>query len=293
MAGNAVIESILRWSLVSLSLGLLYVLFSLGLTLIFGFHEVVNFAHGAFYMLGAFIALYFYTLTGSFSVALAGSLVVIMILSAAVERGLISRLYKTEPANNFLLTFAFGLFLVGLVKLMAGSVVRNFAVPQILKGTLIIGSLNIPIYRVFFIIIAIIIVYFVHLLLTKTMIGTIIRAGTANRPAVEVLGINVTRHFTLLFAIGSGLAAFSAVMTAPLLSIYPTMGDDIILWAFVIVIIGGIGSFKGAVIAGLLIGLLHGLGGVFLGPTSLILTFIILIVVLLIKPEGLFGIRRI
>jgi branched-subunit amino acid ABC-type transport system permease component len=178
---------------------------------------------------------------------------------------------------------------VGFVKFIAGSGIRSFPVPELLKWNLTLGTLNIPAYRVFFIVTAAIVVFLVHLLLARTMMGIIIRAGTANRPAVEVLGINVKRYFTILFALGSGLAAISAVLTAPLLSVYPSMGDDIILWAFVIVIIGGIGSLKGAVIAGLLIGLLHGVGGIFLGPMSQILTFSILIVLLLLKPEGLFG----
>lgn len=286
-----IIETIVMWATVSFSVGLLYVLFSLGLTLIFGFHEVVNFAHGAFYMLGGFIGLFFYTISDNYAIALISSVIVTMALAALTERFLISRLYGTAPANNFLLTFAFGFVLIGFVKLIAGSGIRNFPVPKALNWSLTIGTFNIAAYRIFFIVFAAIVVFLIYLLLTKTMMGIIIRAGTANRPAVEVLGINVKNYFTILFAMGSGLAALSAVLAAPLLSVYPSMGDEIILWAFVIVIIGGIGSLKGAVIAGLLIGLLHGLGSIYLGPMSMVLTFCFFIVLLFLKPEGLFGYR--
>ena len=289
---GSVVESVLRWTLVTLSVGLLYVLFSLGLTLIFGFHQVVNFAHGAFYALGAFVGYYVYSATGNFAVALIVAVGGVMLLSALAERGLVSRLYKREPADNFLLTFALGLLLLGVIKLTAGQDIRYFPVPALLDGKVTVGALTITHYRIFFIAAAMAIIYLVHLLLTKTKIGIVIRAGTANRPAVEVLGINTKVYFALLFAIGSGLAALAAVLTAPLLSVHPGMGDDIILWAFVIVIIGGMGSFKGAVLGGLLIGLVHGLGGIFIGPYSLLVTFGLLILILLVRPEGLFGVRR-
>lgn len=290
---GSILESVLMWTSVSVSLGLLYVIFSLGLTLIFGFHEIVNFAHGAFYMVGAFIGLFFYGLTGNFIIAVLAAVVGVMFLSALIERGLISRLYGTEPSNNFLLTFALSLVLAGVVKLIAGSSVRYFPLPEILSGSIFIGNLTIPVFRFFFIGASILLIYLVHLLLSRTKIGIIIRAGTANSSAVQVLGINVKNYFTLLFAIGSGLAAIAAVLAGPIMSVSPRMGDDIILWAFVIVIIGGLGSFKGAVVAGMVVGLIHGLGGVFLGQGSVLLTFAILIVILIVRPEGLFGVRRI
>lgn len=289
---GAILDTILRWALVAVSLSLFYILFSLGLTLIFGFHEVVNFAHGGFYMLGAYIGLLFFTLTGNFFVALIASVLFTMLIAALFERGLVSKLYGTDPANNFLLTFAFGLTLIGIVKLTAGSQFKYFAQPELLTGFVTVGSVTIPHYRIFFIAISILLIILVHMLLTKTRIGIIIRAGIIDRGAVEVLGIKVKNYFTLLFAIGSGLAGIAGVLMAPLGTLYPAMGGEIIIWAFIIVIIGGLGSFKGAIIGGVIIGLLHSLGAIALGSNVLLVTFVILILILSLRPEGLFGVRK-
>jgi len=290
---RVILDSFLRLMLVGVSMSLFYIVFSLGLTLIFGFHEVVNFAHGGFYMIGAFIGLFFYTLTGSFPVAIIASLISTVLIGALFERGLVSRLYGTDPANNFLVTYAFGLALVGVVKLIAGSKVRGIPTPELLSNVLTVGTVTANYYRLFFICMAIALIISVYMLLTKTKIGIIIRAAVANRSAVELLGIKVKKYFTLLFAIGSGLAGIAGFLIAPTLYLYPGMGDEIVLWAFIVVIIGGLGSFKGAIIGGIIIGLLHSIGLMYMGPTALPVTFAILIVILLIRPEGLFGVRRI
>ena len=286
---SAILNTLLRWAMVSVSLSLFYILFSLGLTLIFGFHEVLNFAHGAVYMAGAFVGLFFYNVTGSFYVALAAGTVCSMLIGALSERGVISRLYGTDPANSFLATYAIGLALVGVVKFAAGSRFRRFDIPPELGGVVTIGKVTVTHYQLFFIGVVLLLIFLVGLLLTKTKIGIIIRAGTHSRSGVEVLGINVKNYFTLLFAIGSGLAGVAGVLMAPLLNVFPGMGDEIIIWAFVIVIIGGLGSYRGALIGGILIGLLHGIGGFFLGPYVTLATFAILIIILLIKPEGIGG----
>ncbi len=289
---SAIFDTILRWAVIAVSLSLFYILFSLGLTLIFGFHEVLNFAHGAFYMLGAYIGLLVFTLTGNFFVALIASMLGTMLIAALFERGLVSRLYGTDPANNFLLTFAFGLILIGSMKLIAGVQFKYFAQPELLTGFVTVGTVTIPHYRIFFIAMSILLIILVHMLLTRTRIGIIIRAGVIDRSAVEVLGIKVKNYFTLLFAIGSGLAGIAGVLMAPLGTLYPAMGGEIIIWAFIIVIIGGLGSFKGAIIAGVIIGLLHSLGAIALGSDILLVTFVILILILSLRPEGLFGVRK-
>jgi branched-subunit amino acid ABC-type transport system permease component len=290
---GAILDTFLRWAVLAVSMCLFYILFSLGLTLIFGFHEVLNFAHGGFYMLGAYIGLLFFTLTGNFGVAIIASVLCTMLIAALFERGLVSKLYGTDPANNFLLTFAFGLTFIGIVKLIAGVQFKYFARPELLAGAVTVGTVTIPHYRIFFIAISILLIFLVHMLLTRTRIGIVIRAGVTDRSAVEVLGIKVKNYFTLLFAIGSGLAGIAGVLMAPLGTLFPGMGGELIIWAFIIVIIGGLGSFKGAIIGGIIIGLLHSLGAIVLGPDVLLVTFVILIVILLFKPQGLFGVRKI
>ena len=288
---GATLDTILRWVVLGASTCLFYILFSLGLTLIFGFHEVLNFAHGGFYMLGAYIGLLFFTLTGNFGVAIIASVLCTMSIAALFERFFVSRLYGTDPANNFLLTFAFGLTFIGIVKLIAGVQFKYFARPELLAGAVTIGTVTIPHYRIFFIAISILLIILVHMLLTRTRIGIVIRAGIIDRSAVEVLGIKVKNYFTLLFAIGSGLAGIAGVLMAPLGTLFPAMGGELIIWAFVIVIIGGLGSFKGAIIGGVIIGLLHSFGTIALGPDILLVTFVILIVFMLLRPRGLFGAR--
>jgi len=287
-----ILDSFLRLTIVGVSTSLFYIVFSLGLTLIFGLNRVVNFAHGAFYMIGAFTGLLFYTITGNFIIALITSVLSTMLLAAVIERGLISKLYGTDPANNFLLTFAIGLVLAGIVKLIAGSTIRTFPIPELLSGKVTVGTVTITHYQLFFIVTAGLLISFVYILLKKTAIGIVIRASIVDRSSVEVLGIRAKNYFTLLFAIGSGLAGIAGVLIAPSLSVYPGMGGEIILWGFIIVIIGGLGSFKGAIIGGTIIGLLHSLGLIFIGPTIQSITFGILILILLLKPQGLFGVGR-
>lgn len=286
---SAIIDTVFRWTVVSVSLSLFYIVFSLGLTLIFGFHNIVNFSHGALYMVGAFIGLFFYHLSGNFYVAMLLSLISSILIGALLERTIVSRLYGTDPANSFLATFSFGLVLTGIVKLLAGSQYRRFDIPKELSGVFTFGSVTVTHYQLFFICVALLLIIGVRLLLDKTKIGLVIRAGTHSSVGVEVFGINVKNYFTLLFAIGSGLAGISGVLMAPLVNVFPGMGDEIIIWAFVIVIIGGLGSFSGAIIGGILIGILHGVGAFFLGSYVTLVTFSILIGILVFCPEGIGG----
>jgi branched-subunit amino acid ABC-type transport system permease component len=282
----------IRWGVIASSLSLYYIVFSLGLVLTFGLHKVTNFAHGAIYMVGAYIGLVVFTLTGNFGAALIAGFAGPFALGALFERGLISRLYGADPSSSFLVTFGLSFILVGIVKALATAQYRAFEVPGILAARLDIGGATVLSYRLFFIGIAVAIVIGVYLFLTKTKIGSIVRAGTADSTAVEVLGINIKNYFTLMFGIGSGLAGLTGVLFAPLFNVYPTMGDEILLWAFIVVIIGGLGSFVGSIVGAIIIGILHSLGSLVFGEYVMFATYAVLIIVLSVRPTGIFGGRE-
>ena len=282
----------IRWGIIAGSLSLYYIVFSLGLVLTFGLHKVINFAHGAIYMVGAYIGLSVYTLTGNFGAALIAGFAGPFALGALLERSLISRLYGADPASSFLVTFGLSFVLVGLVKTIATARYQAFSVPGLLAERLDILGATILSYRVFFIGIALLIIILVYLFLTKTKVGSIVRAGTVNSTAVEVLGINIKNYFTLMFGIGSGLAGITGVLFAPLFNVYPTMGDEILLWAFIIVIIGGLGSFWGSIAGAVIIGILHSLGSLVFGEYVMFATYVLLIIVLSVRPTGIFGGRE-
>lgn len=286
------LDWVIRWGIIASSLSLYYIVFSLGLVLTFGLHKVINFAHGALYMVGAYIGLFVYTLTGNFGAALIAGFAGPFALGALLERGLISRLYKADPADSFLVTFGLGFLLVGIVKAMATARYRAFPVPALLAGRLDIGGATILPYRLFFIGIALLIIILVYLFLTRTRVGSIVRAGTTDSAAVAVLGINIKKYFTLMFGIGSGLAGITGVLFAPLFNVYPVMGDEILLWAFIVVIIGGLGSFWGSIAAGVILGILHSLGSLVFGEYVMFATYVLLIIVLSVRPTGIFGGRE-
>lgn len=286
------LDWVIRWGIIASSLSLYYIVFSLGLVLTFGLHKVINFAHGALYMVGAYIGLFVYTLTGNFGAALIAGFAGPFALGALLERGLISRLYRAAPADSFLVTFGLGFVLVGIVKAIATAQYRAFPVPALLGGRLDIGGATILPYRLFFIGIALLIILLVYLFLTRTRVGSIVRAGTADSTAVAVLGINIKKYFTLMFGIGSGLAGITGVLFAPLFNVYPVMGDEILLWAFIVVIIGGLGSFWGSIVGGVTLGILHSLGSLVFGEYVMFATYVLLIIVLSVRPTGIFGGRE-
>lgn len=282
----------IRWGTIAGSLSLYYIVFSLGLFLTFGLHKVINFAHGALYMVGAYIGLFVYTLTGNFGVALIAGFAGPFALGALLERGLISRLYRADPSSSFLATFGLAFVLVGLLKAIATAQFRTFPLPELLGRRLEIGGEYILAYRLFFIGIALLIIILTYLFLTRTKVGSIVRAGTADSAAVEVLGIDIKKYFTLMFGIGSGLAGISGVLFAPLFNVYPTMGDEILVWAFTVVIIGGLGSFWGCIAGGVILGILHSLGTIVFGEYVMFATFILMIIVFSARPAGIFGRRE-
>ncbi len=281
------------WGIIALSLSLYYILFSLGIVLTFGMHKVVNFAHGALYMVGAYCGYIIYCSTNNFVLALLFGFSGSFILGALLERMIICRLYNSDSTITFLITFALSFIIIGIVKLVASAQFRTIKMPEALSKRIIMGDIRIEIYRLFFIIISIMILIGMHIFLTKTKIGNIVRAGTSNSIAVEILGINVSNFFTLTFALGSGIAGLCGVLFAPLFTaLYPTMGDEIILWGFVVVIIGGLGNFYGSIIGGIILGLLHSFGSLYLREYVLIFTYILVIIILTIRPQGILGGRE-
>lgn len=281
------------WGVIAISLSLYYIIFSLGIVLTFGMHKVINFAHGALYMVGAYFGYVAYSVTGSFIFALLLSFIGPFFLGALLERFLISRLYGSDPTITFLITFALSFILIGIVKLLATVQYRSIEIPELLARRIFIGDLYIDAYRLFFMVFTILILILMNAFLTKTKVGSIVRAGTFNSTAVEVLGINVNNYFTLTFGIGSGLAGLCGVLFAPLFTaIYPTMGDGIILWGFVVVIIGGLGNFYGSIVGGIILGILHSFGSLILREYVLLFTYAIMIIILIVRPQGIFGGRE-
>jgi branched-chain amino acid transport system permease protein len=270
--------------------GSFYAVLSLGLAIVFGMLRVVNFAHGAFYMLGAFGA---YVLLQQFQVNFWVSLVVAPIAIAAIgmllERTLIRRLYNVDPLYNFLLTFGIALILQDAMRLRYGVQGQPYGIPSELAGATNLGLTFFPTYRLFIIAFALVLCAAVWYILERTRIGMVVRASTEKPDLTRALGIDVDRWITPVFGFGVALAALGGVLAAPTRNVAPLMGADLIIVIFAVVVIGGLGSISGAVAAGFLVGVIVALGSVFVPPLANTLVFILMAVVLLVRPAGLFG----
>jgi branched-chain amino acid transport system permease protein len=272
------------------SLGMLYVLVALGLTLIFGLMEVVNFAHGAFVTLGAYLGITFLGLTGSFwlSMVLAG--VVVGVLGLAIERTVIRRLYDEEPIYQLLLTFGLALLLEGVVILTYGQDNQLLSAPALLQGSPVpIGPATVPQYRVFLILFTGVLVAGVWLAIQRTKLGLIVKAGIEDRERAQMIGVRLSRVNMLIMAVGAGLAAISGFLSGPLLGVSPQLGTGLLIISFVIVVIGGLGNIRGTIIAGLMIGILFSLTSFFYPDLADPVIYVAMAVVLLVRPQGLFG----
>ncbi|MGE0232158.1 MAG: branched-chain amino acid ABC transporter permease [Flavobacteriaceae bacterium] len=272
-----------------LALGMLFVLIALGLSIIFGMLGIVNFTHGAFVALGAHFALSLQLKFGwgavIFAPLLAG------FVGAVVEVVLIRRLYGREPLQALVLTFALAMFCEALLQMIYGAGGQPFNVPPFLSGVVIAGPIFITKYRVAVIILTVCILIAIWALLRLTPFGRVLRAGSRDAQMVELLGIRISAYLTGAFAFGCLLAGTAGVMAAPLWTVTPTMGASAILPAFVIVTIGGLGSYAGAVIAGLLVGVVTALAVQFAPQFSMISMYALMAVVLLVRPRGLLGER--
>jgi branched-chain amino acid transport system permease protein len=271
--------------------GSFYALLALGLAVIFGMLRVVNFAHGAFYMLGAVGAFFLLDSFGlSFWVALAVVPVVLGLLGVALESTVIRRLSTLDPLYNFLLTFGLTLILQDVVKARYGSQSNPYHAPAGLGGTVDFGLFDFPAYRVFVFGVAVALCGVVWWVLTKTRVGMVVRAGTERPELTRALGIDVGRWIAPVFGFGVALAALAGVLAAPMRAVNPLMGGDLIIGVFAVVVIGGLGSVFGSVAAGFGIGLLQAWSEAY-GPSLLAQTliFLVMALVLLLRPAGLFG----
>ncbi|GAC1413697.1 MAG: branched-chain amino acid ABC transporter permease [Candidatus Velthaea sp.] len=267
-----------------------YALLALGLSIIFGLLRVVNFAHGVMYMLGAFVAYYGAQLFGlPFLAALLVAPVVVGLFGIGLERLLLRRLYKLDPLYNLLLTFALVLIIEDLMRVFAGSLGSPYSVPQWLGGVTNLGFTLYPTYRIFVIVVCLVVCAVTYVVIERTPVGAQLRAATENPVLTRALGINVDLLVTLAFGVGVGIAAFAGVLNAPNTNVVPDMGDAIIITTFAIVVIGGMGSILGSIVSGFVIGVVTAFGAVAFPPISTTLPFILMAIVLLVRPAGLFG----
>ncbi|MGU3574983.1 branched-chain amino acid ABC transporter permease [Brucellaceae bacterium C25G] len=270
--------------------GSFYALLSLGLSLIFGLLNIINFAHGTMYMLGAFLAFMLMSVFGiNYWWALVLVPISVAILGAIIERTILWRIYKLDHIYGLLVTFALAMILEGLVRVYFGVSGLRYAVPPSLSGMIDIGSIRLPLYRVWIVIAALSICFLTWFVIERTRLGSLLRAGTENPKLVQAFGVNVPLLITLVFGWGVALAAFAGVLAAPLMQLTPQIGHSIVVTVFGVVVIGGMGSILGSIITGLCLGLIEGLTKVYYPEASATVIFILMILVLLVRPYGLFG----
>ncbi|MEO6983768.1 MAG: branched-chain amino acid ABC transporter permease [Paralcaligenes sp.] len=284
------IQALMGQLLLGLVNGSFYAVLSLGLAVIFGLLNVINFAHGAFYMLGAFVAwmgLQYFGL--NYWVMLILSPIVVGIFGIIVERLLLKHLYKLDPLYGLLLTFGLVLLIEGLFRSLYGVSGQPYSTPALLGGAVNLGFMYLPIYRGWVVVASIIVCLATWFIIEKTSLGALLRAGTENPKLVEAFGVNVPLMITLTFGFGVGLAGFAGVLAAPILQVSPLMGSNLIIVVFAVVVIGGMGSILGSIVTGLGLGVIEGFTKVLWPEASNTVVFIIMIIVLLVRPAGLFG----
>jgi len=269
--------------------GLLLFLIAGGLTLIFGIMGIINLAHGSFYMVGAYMAFTLSSLTGSYLAALALGVVLSVVLGVVLEWVLFSRLYARNHLEQVLMSYGLILVLEEVRSLVVGNDVHGVPVPSLLSGSIrLTDTLSYPVYRLFMSGVCVAIGALLYVLIQHTKVGMTIRAGASNRDMVRSLGIDINLLYRLVFALGVGLAAFAGMITAPVSSVYPGMGTQVLIICFVVVVIGGIGNVRGALFAALLIGIADTFGKVFLPEIAGATVYLLMAAILLWRPEGLF-----
>jgi branched-chain amino acid transport system permease protein len=274
----------------SVQYGLLLFLVASGLTLIFGIMGVINLAHGSFYMIGAYLAFTLSSLTGSLWLAIPIGIVLAAALGLVLEWALISRLYRRDHLYQVLLTFGLILIFEELRSIIVGDDVHSVAIPAVLSASLpLTETLSYPVYRLFISAVCLLLAVLMYLTIQKTRFGMMIRAAAANPEMATSLGLDIRWIHALVFAAGVALAAFAGMVAAPVSSVFPGMGGQVLIVCFVIVVIGGIGSLKGALIAALLIGFVDTFGKVLVPDLASIAVYLLMAVVLLFRPSGLFG----
>ena len=279
--------------LIGLINGSFYALLSLGLAVIFGLLNIINFTHGAQYMLGAFVA---YLLLNKLGIgywwALLLAPVIVGATGVVIERLMLSKLYKLDHLYGLLLTFGLALIIQGVFRNEYGSAGQPYAMPEQLSGGRNLGFMFLPNYRAWVIVASLVICLGTWYVIEKTKLGAYLRAATENPQLVQAFGINVPRMITLTYGFGVGLAGLAGVMAAPIYQVSPQMGADLIIVVFAVVVIGGMGSIMGSIVTGFGLGLIEGLTKVFYPEASSTVIFIIMAIVLLIRPAGLFGTQK-
>ena len=270
--------------------GSFYAMLSLGLAVIFGLLGIVNFAHGALYMIGAYVAWLAMDKFGiGFWWALVLAPLVVGALGVAIERTLLRHLYRIDPIYGLLLTFGLALIAEGIFRDRFGVSGQQYEVPELLQGATNLGFMVLPNYRAFVIFASLLVCLVTWWTIERTRLGSYLRAGTENPALVQAFGVNVPMMVMLTYAAGAGLAAIAGVLAAPVIQITPLMGSNLIIVVFAVVVIGGMGSILGSILTGLLLGLIEGLTKVFYPEASSIVVFVIMAIVLMIRPAGLFG----
>ncbi|HZH53457.1 MAG TPA: branched-chain amino acid ABC transporter permease [Microvirga sp.] len=276
--------------LIGLINGSFYALLSLGLAVIFGLLRVINFAHGAQYMLGAFAAYLLLNYAGiGYWPALILAPLLVGVIAVVIERTMLSRLYNLDHLYGLLLTFGLALIFEGMFRYWFGAAGKPYAPPPQLAGGINLGFMFMPIYRGWVVIASLVLCLGTWLLIEKTRLGAYLRAATENATLVQAFGVNVPRLLTLTYALGAGLAALAGVLAAPIYQVSPLMGSNLIIIVFAVVVVGGMGSILGAIVTGYVLGVLEGLTKVFYPEASSIVIFVIMAIVLLVRPAGLFG----
>ena len=284
------VQVLLGQLLIGLINGAFYAILSLGLAIIFGLLNIVNFAHGAQYMLGAFVAWLGLTYLGiNYWAALLVAPLVVGAVGVLVERLLLSRLYKLDPLYGLLLTFGLALIFEGTFRHLYGVSGQQYSVPSGLTGGTNLGFMFLPNYRAWVIVVALVVCFATWFLIEKTKLGAYLRAGTENARLLQAFGVNVPLLVTLTYAYGVGMAALAGVLAAPIYQVSSLMGSSLIIVVFAVVVIGGMGSIMGSILTALALGLLQGLTKAFYPEGSNAVIFLIMALVLLVRPAGLFG----
>jgi branched-chain amino acid transport system permease protein len=284
------IQALTGQLLIGLINGSFYALLSLGLAIIFGLLGVVNFAHGAQYMLGAFVAWMAMQYLGiNYWWALILTPLAVGIFGIVIERLMLRRLYGLDPLYGLLLTFGLALVLEGVFQNIFGISGNSYPVPELLQGGTNLGFMYLPKYRVWVVIVSVAVCFSSWFVIEKTRLGSYLRAGTENPALLQAFGVNVPLMLTLTYGFGVALAAFAGVMAAPIYQVTPLMGSGVIMVVFAVVVIGGMGSIAGSIVTGLGLGLIEGLTKFLYAPASDVVVFVVMALVLLVRPAGLFG----
>lgn len=274
-----------------IALGAVYALLAVGLSLIFGMLNVVNFAHGAFYMVGAFLGVYFLGLTGNFWISLVLTPLAVGAIGLLTERFLVRPLYGRGIDYPLLLTFGLSYVLIEAMRVAFGLEGLPTSVPNGLRGAVNLGFGMFPLYRLFLIGAAAVVILSLWLFIEKTRFGLLIRAGARDPEIIQVLGVDIARVWLLVFGLGTAIAGLSGILAAPTRAVNPEMGIPVLAESFVVTVVGGLGSLPGAVVAGLMVGVVFSLTSLFAPDYAELSIFILMAVVLLIRPQGLFGKR--